>query len=91
MATKAALANPGDRPKMPSIVEKTVGVWNEFTDFLTNVRGEMRKVVTPSRAEVKATTTVVIVAVFLFGLYFFLVDSVFAFGLDRLLKRLAGE
>jgi preprotein translocase SecE subunit len=44
--------------------------WNEFTHFLGDVRGEMRKVVTPSRKEVEATTTVVIIAVFIFGLFF---------------------
>ena len=75
---------------MPSIVVRVVDVWKEFTHFLTDVRGEMRKVVTPSRNEVKATTTVVLVAVFIFGLFFFVVDSFFSFGLDRLLKQLGG-
>jgi preprotein translocase subunit SecE len=64
--------------------------WKEFTQFLSDVRAEMRKVVTPSWKEVKATTTVVIVAVFIFGVFFFVVDSIFAFALDRLLKRLGG-
>ncbi len=90
MATKAALANPDDRSKMPSIVGKTVDTWKEFTHFLSDVRGEMRKVVTPSRKEVEATTTVVLVAVFIFGLFFFVVDSFFSYGLDRLLKQLGG-
>ena len=90
MATKAALANPEDRPKMPSIVGKAVDSWMEFTHFLSDVRGEMRKVVTPSRKEVEATTTVVIVAVFIFGLFFFIVDGIFQYGLDRLLKQLGG-
>jgi preprotein translocase subunit SecE len=61
-----------------------------MTGFLSDVRAEMRKVVTPSRKEVQATTTVVLVAVFLFGLFFFIVDRIFAFGLDRLLKSLGG-
>jgi preprotein translocase subunit SecE len=86
MATKVAL----DRPKMPGVVEKVVQTWQEFTQFLSDVRGEMRKVVTPSRKEVEATTTVVLIAVFLFGLFFFIVDSIFSFGLDRLLKQLGG-
>jgi preprotein translocase subunit SecE len=50
----------------------------------------MRKVVTPSRKEVQATTTVVIVAVFIFGVYFFLVDGIFSFGMNRLLQKLGG-
>ncbi len=90
MASKVALANPDDRPKMPGIVVRAVDGWKEFTQFLSDVRGEMRKVVTPSRNEVKATTTVVLVAVFIFGLFFFVVDSFFSFGLDRLLKQLGG-
>jgi preprotein translocase subunit SecE len=90
MATKAALANQDDRSKIPGFVNRTVDTWNEFTHFLSDVRGEMRKVVTPSRKEVEATTTVVIIAVFIFGLFFFLTDSVFAYGLNQLLKQLGG-
>ena len=99
MATKAALANGEERAagkltpakrQEPNMIEKAKGVWTEFTHFLSDVRGEMRKVVTPSRKEVEATTTVVIIAVFLFGLFFFIVDNIFQFGLTELLKKLAG-
>ena len=102
MATKAALANGEERPGSgklsptkrpnaePNLLERALGSWKEFTHFLGDVRGEMRKVVTPSRKEVEATTTVVIVAVFIFGLFFFIVDSIFSYGLDRLLKQLGG-
>jgi preprotein translocase subunit SecE len=71
-------------------VEKTVTVWKDFSHFLSDVRGEMRKVVTPTRKEVETTTTVVIIAVFLFGLYFFAVDAIFNFGLNSLLGKLGG-
>jgi preprotein translocase subunit SecE len=64
--------------------------WQEFTHFLSDVRSEMRKVVTPSRKEVEATTTVVLIAVFLFGLFFFVVDWIFDLGLHQLLIRLGG-
>jgi preprotein translocase subunit SecE len=98
MASKAALVNGEERPAPikrqpnagPNPMDRAVGAWKEFTHFLGDVRGEMRKVVTPSRKEVEATTTVVIIAVFLFGLFFFVVDSIFQFGLDRLLKQLGG-
>ena len=50
----------------------------------------MRKVVTPSRKEVEATTTVVIIAVFIFGVFFFVVDSIFQYGLHALLSKLGG-
>jgi len=57
---------------------------------LSDVRAEMRKVVTPSRKEVQSTTTVVIIAVFLFGLFFFVCDTIFQNGLHALLGRLGG-
>jgi len=60
--------------------------WKEFRSFLGDVRAEMRKVVTPSRKEVQATT----VAVFIFGVYFFLVDGIFSYGMNRLLQQLGG-
>ena len=90
MATKVALTNQNERTKMPGFVDKIVQSWHEFTQFLTDVRGEMRKVVTPSRKDVEATTTVVLIAVFLFGLFFFVVDWIFDLGLHQLLSRLGG-
>ena len=97
MGTKATLVNGEERPvkrQGPNAPSKyfgsVVSQWHEFTQFLTDVRGEMRKVVTPSRKEVEATTTVVIVAVFIFGVYFFVVDAVFQYGLHALLGKLGG-
>ena len=54
-------------------------------EFLQDVRGEMRKVVVPSRKEVQATTTVVIVTVFAFAGYFYLVDSILGRGIQAVL------
>lgn len=42
--------------------------------FFSDVRNEMRKVTFPSSKEVQATTTVVIITVFIFALYFWLID-----------------
>jgi preprotein translocase subunit SecE len=54
--------------------------------FYNDVRTEMRKVTSPSRKEVQATTAVVIVTVFLFGLYFFVIDNVIGRGVDLLFR-----
>ncbi len=54
--------------------------------FYTDVRMEMKKVTTPSFKEVRATSIVVIVAVFLFGLYFFLIDNGISFVINRVIK-----
>jgi preprotein translocase subunit SecE len=59
-------------------------------DFLKDVRSEMRKVVTPSRAEVQSTTTVVVLSVFAFAAFFYVVDSIFGRALQALLHALGG-
>jgi preprotein translocase subunit SecE len=56
--------------------------------FYNDVRTEMKKVTAPSFKEVRATTAVVIITVFLFGLFFFAVDTVIGRGLDSLLRWL---
>jgi preprotein translocase subunit SecE len=65
-----------------------LGFLDRTKRFLSDVRTEMRKVTTPSLKEVRATTTVVIITVFLFGVYFFVVDRVMGYGIDRLLHAL---
>lgn len=68
-----------------------VGVWANFTRFLSDVRAEMRKVVAPTRKEVQATTSVVIITVFVFGFFFWVVDLVFSRSLQAILHRLGGQ
>ena len=58
-------------------------------DFLKDVRAEMKKVVTPSRPEVQATTIVVIASVFLFAAFFAIVDSAAARFIEFLFSHLA--
>ena len=54
--------------------------------FYEDVRNEMKKVTTPSRKEVQATTVVVIITVFLFGAFFAIIDKVIGSGIDQLLR-----
>jgi preprotein translocase subunit SecE len=79
---------PENRPN--PLVERTSSSIQKGRDFLTDVRAEMRKVVTPSRKEVQATTTVVLVTVFIFAFYFWVVDYIFYHGLTALMDKLAG-
>ncbi|MGD0682635.1 MAG: preprotein translocase subunit SecE [Terracidiphilus sp.] len=99
MASKATIVNGEERPSpvkrqgenpVSKFSGGVLGQWNEFTRFLSDVRAEMRKVVTPSRKEVESTTTVVIIAVFLFGVFFLVCDTIFQNGLHALLGRLGG-
>jgi preprotein translocase subunit SecE len=65
--------------------------WGKFTEFLNDVRAEMRKVVTPNRKEVESTTTVVIISVFLYGLFFWVVDAVFSRVVEQILHRMGAQ
>jgi preprotein translocase subunit SecE len=56
--------------------------------FYNDVRTEMRKVTSPSRKEVQATTTVVIIAVFIFAFYFWAVDNTLGRGVTDLIQYL---
>jgi preprotein translocase subunit SecE len=91
MASKTAIANSEERST--AITNFTGGAgenWGRLTRFLSDVRAEMKKVVWPSRKEVESTTTVVIIAVFIFGLFFFLTDFVFNQTIHQILTRLGG-
>jgi preprotein translocase subunit SecE len=80
----------GDERGAQKGMAQVAGFFTRSRDFLKDVRGEMRKVVTPSRKEVQATTTVVIVTTFAFAAYFYVVDAVFGRAIQELLKRLGG-
>jgi preprotein translocase subunit SecE len=58
------------------VPNRALSVFTRSRDFLRDVRSEMRKVVTPSWKEVRSTTTVVIVSVFMFAGFFWVVDAV---------------
>lgn len=61
--------------------------WPDRTrDFLEEVRGEMKKVNYPGRKEVQATTTVVIITVFVFAAFFEVIDKIIEFGMSHLLN-----
>jgi len=70
--SKAIVAGAGDS----SIVGRVKSWPQNIRNFYTDVRTEMKKVTTPSRKEVQATTAVVIITVFIFGAYFGVVDYV---------------
>jgi preprotein translocase subunit SecE len=52
--------------------------------FYNDVRTEMRKVTAPSWKEVRATTTVVVITVFIFALYFAVIDYFIQHGVSYL-------
>jgi preprotein translocase subunit SecE len=81
---KAITAPEQERSAAKQSIGQVSSLVSRTGDFLKDVRAEMRKVVTPTRAEVQSTTTVVLVTVFAFAGFFYVVDSV----LDRALRML---
>ncbi len=51
--------------------------WNRLKTFLDEVVVETKKVTWPTKQEVVSTTTVVVIASFIFGIYLYLCDLVF--------------
>jgi preprotein translocase subunit SecE len=78
----AAGGNFGDRIKS----------WPErVKTFYNDVRTEMRKVTSPSWKEVRATTAVVVITVFIFAVYFFIIDKLIQSGVSFLFNYFKGH
>ena len=59
-------------------------------EFLGEVRAELKRVTWPSRAEVYATTVVVILTSLVFGLYLFGIDLLLNSAVQRIFQRFGG-
>jgi preprotein translocase subunit SecE len=88
--TKAKADKLAERGQDSGQGNQLTGMYTRTVDFLRDVRSEMRKVTTPSREEVRTTTTVVIVTVFAFAAYFYVVDAVLSRAVQSLLHWLGG-
>ena len=60
--------------------------WKRLKTFLSEVVVETKKVTWPSKQEVINTTTVVVIASFIFGIYLYLCDLVFLVLRNRLFE-----
>ena len=83
MTKSMAAASPDD-----SFGAKVASWPEKIKTFYNDVRMEMKKVTTPSMKEVQATTVVVVITVFIFGVYFWLVDFLIGRGIDFLFRFL---
>jgi preprotein translocase subunit SecE len=80
------MAKSATVPVTSAATERVKGSVDRVKSFYTDVRTEMKKVTSPSRKEVQATTAVVIITVFLFGAYFAVVDFAIGHSIDKLLR-----
>jgi preprotein translocase subunit SecE len=81
-----AMAKTAVVTAQPSFIAQVKSLPERIKSFYGDVRNEMRKVTTPTRKEVQATTIVVIICVFIFGLYFWVIDGVIGRTLDSIFK-----
>jgi len=87
---KAAVATTDHEQTNTAIAHVTSGP-QRLVEFLKETRAEMRKVVTPTRLEVRNMTIIVLATVFLFAAFFEVVDIVLGKGIDQLFLHLAGR
>jgi preprotein translocase subunit SecE len=77
MATSIAAGGGNFVERIKSWPDKVKGFYND-------VRNEMRKVTAPTWKEVRGTTTVVIITVFIFAAYFGVIDFIINKGVNAL-------
>lgn len=66
--------------------------WPQQTkSYIEEVKAEMRRVSWPTWKQVRATTGVVIAAVFLLAFYFWVVDTICSSVLNKLINTLTGH
>jgi len=64
------------------------GFWQQFQQYIYEVRTETRRVTWPGKQEIYGTTVMVILTTFLFGFYFAICDRSFGFVVKSLLNYL---
>jgi preprotein translocase subunit SecE len=72
--------------KLQQGLESIKDRWTRIKTFFIEVNAEVRKVTWPTFKEVRDTTIVVIIAVFLFGIFLYLVDLALHKGMEHLFK-----
>jgi preprotein translocase subunit SecE len=69
-----------------SLTQRATGWPAEIKDYFDELHLEMKRVTWPPWKQVRATTIVVIVAVFAFAAYFMVVDSLVDAGIQKIFK-----
>jgi preprotein translocase subunit SecE len=73
-----------------SVTQKAAGWPAQVKDYFEELQLEMKRVTWPPWKQVRATTAVVIAAVFAFSAYFFVVDNIVTRIISRLFNTFAG-
>ncbi len=60
-------------------------MWSSVTEFLSDVRGELKKISYPTKAETIGSTTVVLLFCLFMSMYLSLVDSLLVWLISRVI------
>jgi preprotein translocase subunit SecE len=78
----------GNEPtKLDTMKQGLGGRFERARLFLSEVRNELKRVTWPTQKEVYATTVVVILTSVFFGIYLFLIDTIFFNAVQWILRR----
>ena len=75
----------GEGNAVSRFFQQVAGYPKRFRQFLHEVRVELRHVSWPTRDDIKATTVVVLVTIFIFGAFLYVVDRISAEIIQRVL------
>jgi len=86
--SKVAQAQPDDekQPRAAAAMASAGSFVDRTKAFLAEVKAEAKRVTWPNFKQIRATTMVVIITVFFFGIYFGILDWVFNYVVRRLLQ-----
>ena len=76
-----------DAGRFDTAKEAAGGWFERWRLFLSEVRNELKRVTWPTQKEVYATTVVVILTSVFFGIYLFLIDTLFFNSVQWILRR----
>ena len=77
------MAEPNQKP-----AEKKPGIFARIRKYFRDTKSEVKKVVWPTRQQIVNNTRVVIACIIVVGAFIGVLDAVFTFGLQTLLKLL---
>lgn len=77
------MAEPNQKP-----AEKKPGIFARIRKYFRDTKSEVKKVVWPTRQQIVNNTGVVIACIIVVGAFIGVLDAVFTFGLQTLLKLL---
>ena len=82
------MAEPNQKPAEKKPAEKKPGVFARLKKYFRDTKSEVKKVACPTKQQTINNTGVVIACIVVVGAFIGVLDAVFTFGLQALLKLL---